>query len=62
MAIITMVAESLVTSLDDVQLSARTKHEVNAFDVPVPFSPPLEFATIPDEERIVEAVYQLLGK
>ncbi|MCS6908030.1 MAG: alpha-ketoacid dehydrogenase subunit beta [Anaerolineales bacterium] len=33
---------------------------VGAFDVPIPFSPPLEFATIPDEERIVQAVYRIL--
>jgi pyruvate/2-oxoglutarate/acetoin dehydrogenase E1 component len=35
---------------------------VGAFDVPVPFSPPLEFATIPDEQRIVEAACRLLDK
>lgn len=35
---------------------------MGAFDVPVPFSPPLEFATIPDGERIVESVHQLLGQ
>lgn len=33
---------------------------IGAFDVPVAFSPPLEFATIPDKERIVEAIHQLL--
>ncbi|MCX8061053.1 MAG: alpha-ketoacid dehydrogenase subunit beta [Anaerolineales bacterium] len=33
---------------------------VAAFDVPIPFSPPLEFATIPDEERIIQAVYRVL--
>jgi len=34
---------------------------IGAFDVPVAFSPPLEFATIPDKERIVAAVHDLLG-
>ncbi|PWH20377.1 MAG: alpha-ketoacid dehydrogenase subunit beta [Anaerolineae bacterium] len=33
---------------------------VAAMDVPIPFSPPLEFATIPDEERILQAVYRVL--
>lgn len=33
---------------------------VAAFDVPIPFSPPLEFATIPDEERIIQAVHRVL--
>ncbi len=33
---------------------------VAAMDVPIPFSPPLEFATIPDEERIVQAVHRVL--
>ena len=35
---------------------------MGAFDVPVPFTPPLELVTIPDKERIVEAVHQLSGK
>jgi pyruvate dehydrogenase E1 component beta subunit len=33
---------------------------VAAMDVPIPFSPPLEFATIPDEERILQAVHRVL--
>jgi pyruvate dehydrogenase E1 component beta subunit len=33
---------------------------LGAMDVPIPFSPPLEFATIPDEERIVAAVHRVL--
>lgn len=33
---------------------------VGAFDVPVPFSPSLEMATIPDKERIANAVRELL--
>lgn len=33
---------------------------IGAFDVPVPFSPPLEMTTIPDEERIANAVRELL--
>lgn len=33
---------------------------LGAMDVPIPFSPPLEFATIPDEERIVAAVERIL--
>ena len=32
---------------------------IGAADVPVPFSPPLEFSTIPDEQRIVRAVHSL---
>ena len=33
---------------------------LGALDVPIPFTPPLEFATIPDEERIVAAVLRVL--
>jgi pyruvate/2-oxoglutarate/acetoin dehydrogenase E1 component len=33
---------------------------VGAMDVPIPFSPPLEFATIPDEARIIQAVHRVL--
>lgn len=33
---------------------------LGALDVPIPFTPPLEFATIPDEERIVTAVLRVL--
>jgi len=33
---------------------------VAAMDVPIPFSPPLEFATIPDEARIIQAVHRVL--
>ncbi|MFN3309573.1 MAG: alpha-ketoacid dehydrogenase subunit beta, partial [Anaerolineales bacterium] len=33
---------------------------VAALDVPIPFSPPLEFATIPDEGRIIQAVHRIL--
>jgi acetoin:2,6-dichlorophenolindophenol oxidoreductase subunit beta len=33
---------------------------LGAMDVPIPFSPPLEFATIPDEEKIVAAVHRVL--
>ncbi|MFZ5808341.1 MAG: alpha-ketoacid dehydrogenase subunit beta [Chloroflexota bacterium] len=33
---------------------------LGAMDVPIPFTPPLEFATIPDEERIVAAVLRVL--
>ena len=32
---------------------------IGAADVPVPFSPPLEFSTIPDEQRILRAVHSL---
>jgi pyruvate dehydrogenase E1 component beta subunit len=32
---------------------------LGAADLPVPFSPPLEFATIPDESRLVQAVRSL---
>ena len=33
---------------------------LGAMDVPIPFSPVLEFATIPDEGKIVEAVHKVL--
>jgi pyruvate dehydrogenase E1 component beta subunit len=33
---------------------------LGALDVPVPFSPVLEFATIPDEEKIIAAVHRIL--
>jgi pyruvate dehydrogenase E1 component beta subunit len=33
---------------------------LGALDVPIPFSPVLEFATIPDEERIMQAVHRVL--
>ncbi len=33
---------------------------LGAMDVPIPFSPVLEFATIPDEERIIAAVHRVL--
>lgn len=33
---------------------------LGAMDVPVPFSPALEFATIPDEEKIIAAVHRVL--
>ena len=33
---------------------------LGAMDVPIPFSPPLEFATIPDEEKIIAAVHRVL--
>jgi pyruvate/2-oxoglutarate/acetoin dehydrogenase E1 component len=33
---------------------------VGALDVPVPFSPALEFATIPDEPKIIAAVHRVL--
>jgi hypothetical protein len=33
---------------------------LGALDVPIPFSPPLEFATIPDEARIIAAVQRVL--
>jgi acetoin:2,6-dichlorophenolindophenol oxidoreductase subunit beta len=33
---------------------------LGAMDVPIPFSPVLEFATIPDEEKIVAAVHRVL--
>lgn len=33
---------------------------LGAMDVPVPFSPNLEFATIPDEEKIIAAVQRVL--
>jgi acetoin:2,6-dichlorophenolindophenol oxidoreductase subunit beta len=35
---------------------------VTALDVPIPFSPPLERAAIPDEERIEQAVRELVGR
>jgi len=33
---------------------------VGALDVPIPFTPPLEFATIPNEDRIIGAVQRVL--
>ncbi len=33
---------------------------LGAMDVPIPFSPPLEFATIPDEEKVIAAVHRVL--
>jgi pyruvate/2-oxoglutarate/acetoin dehydrogenase E1 component len=33
---------------------------LGAMDVPIPFSPPLEFATIPDEDKIISAVHRVL--
>ncbi len=33
---------------------------LGAMDVPIPFSPPLEFTTIPDEQKIVERVHKVL--
>jgi pyruvate/2-oxoglutarate/acetoin dehydrogenase E1 component len=33
---------------------------LGAMDVPIPFSPVLEFATIPDEEKIIAAVHKVL--
>jgi len=33
---------------------------LGAMDVPIPFSPPLEFATIPDEPAIIAAVHRVL--
>jgi pyruvate dehydrogenase E1 component beta subunit len=33
---------------------------LGAMDVPIPFSPPLEFATIPDEAAIIAAVHRVL--
>ncbi|MSP14905.1 MAG: alpha-ketoacid dehydrogenase subunit beta [Chloroflexi bacterium] len=35
---------------------------IAAFDVPVPFSPPLEDATIPNEELVVKTALELLGR
>ncbi len=35
---------------------------VTALDVPIPFSPPLEKAAIPDEQRIKSAVVAMLGR
>jgi acetoin:2,6-dichlorophenolindophenol oxidoreductase subunit beta len=33
---------------------------LGAMDVPIPFSPPLEFATIPDEAAIIAAVHRIM--
>jgi pyruvate dehydrogenase E1 component beta subunit len=33
---------------------------LGAMDVPIPFSPPLEFSTIPDEQKIIERVHRVL--
>jgi len=33
---------------------------LGAMDVPIPFTPVLEFATIPDEEKIIAAVHRIL--
>lgn len=33
---------------------------LGATDVPIPFSPPLEFSTIPDEKKIIERVHRVL--
>jgi pyruvate dehydrogenase E1 component beta subunit len=33
---------------------------LGALDVPIPFSPVLEFATIPDEDKIIAAVHRIL--
>jgi len=35
---------------------------VTALDVPIPFSPPLEKAAIPDEPKIIATVRQLMGR
>jgi pyruvate dehydrogenase E1 component beta subunit len=35
---------------------------VTALDVPIPFSPPLEKAAIPDEAKIIATVRQLMGR
>ena len=35
---------------------------VTALDVPIPFSPPLEKAAVPDEERIERAIRELVGR
>ena len=35
---------------------------VTALDVPIPFSPPLEKAAVPDEERIERAIRELAGR
>ncbi len=34
---------------------------LGAMDVPIPFSPPLEFATIPDEAKIIAAVHRVMA-
>ena len=48
-----MISEAAFDYLDGPVL------RIGAADVPVPFSPPLEFSTIPDEQRIVRAVHSL---
>jgi pyruvate/2-oxoglutarate/acetoin dehydrogenase E1 component len=35
---------------------------IGATDVPVPFSKPLEFATIPSAEQIADAAYRLMSE
>jgi len=34
---------------------------LGAMDVPIPFTPPLEFATIPDEQAVIAAVHRILN-
>ena len=48
-----MISEAAFDYLDGPVL------RIGAADVPVPFSPPLEFSTIPDEHRILRAVHSL---
>src|SRR5208337_4874224 len=35
---------------------------VTALDVPIPFSPPLESAVVPDAQRIERAIRELVGR
>ena len=35
---------------------------VTALDVPIPFSPPLEKAAVPDEARIEAGIRQMVGR
>jgi acetoin:2,6-dichlorophenolindophenol oxidoreductase subunit beta len=51
-----MIAEKAFDDLD-----APIKR-VSALDVPIPFSPPLEKAAIPDETRIEAAIREVLGR
>ncbi len=55
-------AEVLASALEDGQVRWRgPARRVAVPDVPIPFSPPLERAVIPDEGRIVAAVREVMG-
>jgi pyruvate/2-oxoglutarate/acetoin dehydrogenase E1 component len=58
-------AEILSLVAEDDKTFSRLKSPVKrvcGFDVPVPFSPPLEQYVVPDKERIIAAVNQVMAK